>query len=76
MALGDGRAYATFGVSGGYMQPQGHLQLLVNLLDYRMDVQTAIDDARFWWEEGRLVARRGGRAGALYAGAGRSGVTR
>jgi len=37
------------------MQPQGHLQLLANLLDYGQDVQTAVDTPRFWWEEGRRV---------------------
>ena len=49
------------------MQPQGHLQLLVNLLDYRLDVQSAIDAPRFWWEEGRRVVIEAGVSDATCA---------
>jgi len=55
MVLRDGALHLVFGVSGGFMQPQGHLQLLANLFDYEQDVQTAVDTPRFWWEEGRRV---------------------
>jgi gamma-glutamyltranspeptidase/glutathione hydrolase len=52
----DGDAFhAAFGVTGGLMQPQGHVQLVANLLDYGLDVQSAVDEPRFWWEEGRRV---------------------
>ena len=54
------RLHAAFGVSGGLMQPQGHLQLLVSLLDYGLDVQSAVDAPRFWWEEGRRVVIESG----------------
>ena len=54
------RSHAAFGVSGGYMQPQGHLQLVVNMLDYGLDVQSAIDAPRFWWEAGRRVVIEAG----------------
>ena len=55
MILDGDALHAAFGVTGGLMQPQGHVQLVVNLLDYGLDVQSAVDESRFWWEEGRRV---------------------
>ncbi|MFW6125421.1 MAG: gamma-glutamyltransferase, partial [Pirellulales bacterium] len=42
----DGKPFLSFGVMGGDMQPQGHVQVLVNLIDFGMDVQQAGDAAR------------------------------
>jgi gamma-glutamyltranspeptidase/glutathione hydrolase len=43
----DGKPWLSFGVMGGDMQPQGHLQVLCNMIDFGMDVQSAGDASRF-----------------------------
>jgi gamma-glutamyltranspeptidase / glutathione hydrolase len=46
MVTRDGKPWFVFGVMGGDMQPQGHVQVLVNLIDFKMNVQAAGDAAR------------------------------
>jgi gamma-glutamyltranspeptidase / glutathione hydrolase len=47
----DGRWQAVLGVTGGQYQPQGHLQVAVNLVAHGMDPQTALDQPRYRLEE-------------------------
>ena len=47
MVLRDGRPWLSFGVMGGDMQPQGHVQVLPNLIDFGMNVQEAGEAPRF-----------------------------
>jgi len=47
MVLKDKRPWLSFGVMGGDMQPQGHVQVLLNVIDFGMNVQEAGEAARF-----------------------------
>lgn len=49
------KLFLSFGVMGGAIQPQGHVQVLVNIIDLGMELQQAIDAPRFRYTSGRSV---------------------
>ena len=59
MAMRDGRCDMSFGVMGAHYQPMGHAQMVLNLVDYGMDVQSAIDAPRAFYEGERTLVERG-----------------
>jgi len=77
MLVRDGRLIGPFGVMGGHMQPQGHLQLVSAMVDRGLDPQAALDEPRFrvdgvgpefglalepgLWEHQKQLNRRGHR---------------
>jgi len=60
-ALGvrDGRCELAFGVMGAHYQPMGHAHVVANLVDYRMDLQAAIDSPRVFYEDETTIVERG-----------------
>jgi gamma-glutamyltranspeptidase/glutathione hydrolase len=52
----DGAPVMSFGVMGGTMQPQGHMQLVVRIADYGQNPQAACDGPRFRWIHGMKVS--------------------
>jgi gamma-glutamyltranspeptidase / glutathione hydrolase len=62
-----GQAWSSFGVMGGFMQPQGHLQVGLNLVEFGMDPQTALDAPRFNWLHDKTVALEAGIEPAIWS---------
>ncbi|MGH8056222.1 MAG: gamma-glutamyltransferase [Candidatus Entotheonellia bacterium] len=56
MVLKDARPWLCYGVMGGDVQAQGHMQVAINLIDFQMNVQEALEAPRYRWLSGRLVA--------------------
>ncbi|HLS20634.1 MAG TPA: gamma-glutamyltransferase family protein [Bacillota bacterium] len=51
----DDVAVGPFGVMGGYMQPQGHLQVMMNTIDFGLNPQAALDAPRWQWMKDKTV---------------------
>ena len=72
--VNDGELFCVFGVMGGFMQPQGHLQVISSMVDRGLDPQAALDQPR-WCLGGvgsgtrrGVRARRDGSGGAVAGG--------
>jgi gamma-glutamyltranspeptidase/glutathione hydrolase len=56
----EGKPVGPFGVMGGFMQPQGHQQVVTNLIDFHLNPQQALDAPRWQWVSGnKVVVERG-----------------
>jgi gamma-glutamyltranspeptidase/glutathione hydrolase len=51
----EGSPVGPFGIMGAFMQPQAHVQVVTNMIDFGMNPQEAIDAPRWQWIEGRSV---------------------
>ncbi len=49
----DNMPVGPFGVMGGFMQPQGHIQVIMNTIDFKLNPQAALDAPRWQWTEGK-----------------------
>ena len=51
----DDEAVGPFGVMGAFIQPQGHLMVVMNTVDFNLNPQAALDAPRFQWTGGKTV---------------------
>ncbi len=59
LAMRNGRVETSFGVMGAHYQPMGHVQMVLNMVDYGMDIQSAIDAPRAFFEGESTLVERG-----------------
>ncbi|MGN6462427.1 MAG: gamma-glutamyltransferase, partial [Pseudolabrys sp.] len=59
LGLRDGRCELSLGVMGGHYQSLGHAQMIMNIVDYGMDMQQSIDTPRLFFDGDRTTVERG-----------------
>jgi len=64
-AMKDGKALMPYGVMGGDYQPFGHVHFLTNVLDFGLDPQAALDQARVFYSGGRVQVERSVAAASI-----------
>ena len=64
----DGEPVGPFGVMGAFMQPQGHVQVITNTVDYLMNPQEALDAPRWQWIRGKEIQLEAGVDKEVIAG--------
>lgn len=69
----EGQPVGPFGVMGGFMQPQGHLQVIMNTVDFGLNPQAALDAPRWQWLQGKTVLVEHGFPPAIAAQLSRRG---
>jgi gamma-glutamyltranspeptidase/glutathione hydrolase len=69
----DGQAVGPFGVMGGFMQPQGHVQMVMNTVDFGLNPQASLDAPRWEWESANRVNIERSMPEHLYHGLARLG---
>lgn len=45
----------SFDITGGFMQPRGHIQIIMNTIDFNLNPQAAFDAPRWQWIKGRTI---------------------
>lgn len=66
----NGKAVGPFGVMGGFMQPQGHVQVVMNTVDFGLNPQASLDAPRWEWERDNRISIESTMSEHLYRGLG------